>query len=115
MKMKSRKLRYITELRPASDIKQPLVDNRLYNPKPFYKMTDAEIRAFASRQAMAASHSIRMTVDEVERYAAGVYYSILFFNERDRRHADYMLYLEELRQSEKDTTLKAFLPKKIKL
>lgn len=65
-----------------------------YNPKPFYKMTDEEVRAFAIRQALDASTSIRMTRDEIRLYAGAVYESILYFNRIDKRHEEYMKYLK---------------------
>ena len=73
---------------------------KVYNPKPFYKMKDAELCAFASRQALEASDTIQMTQEEMQQYAGAIFGAIKYFNKRDKRHADYMLYLEECRLRE---------------
>lgn len=78
----------------------PMTVRKGYNPKPFYKMTDAELCAFASRQALEASDTIQMTQEEMQQYAVAIFGAIKYFNKRDKRHADYMLYLEECRLRE---------------
>lgn len=73
-----------------------------YNPTPFYEMTERQARGFAMRQAVTASASIPMTMDEMKLYAGAVYESIRYFNERDPRHADHMRFIKECEERQKE-------------
>lgn len=98
----------------VSEPKRPFVTKITFNPKPTWKMTDEEAYAFACRQAQEAADHIRtkdghMTEGDVQKYAAAVYQSILYFNKRDPRHKDHMRYLEELRENEEERKKAALL------
>ena len=104
---KPKKPRSIIEscVEAVSEPKKPFVMKLTFNPKPTWRMTDEEVYAFARRQALDASDTIRtnegrMTQDEMQQYAAAIYDSIIWFNRKDRRHAEHMRYLAELKKKE---------------
>jgi len=74
--------------------------------KPIHELTNKQAYEFAMRQALEASDSIRMSVEEIQQYAAAVYWSIRYFNDRDPKHKEYMRFVEECRRAREEAILR---------
>lgn len=74
---------------------------RLYRSQPIQEMTDQEAKSFSIRQAIAAAETLKMNEQEVLQYGNSILSSILYFNHRDEKHQQHILYMRECQRAER--------------